>query len=172
MKFTLSPEIEVLVLSCFQANQNRIEHGQFEMEGARSRWYLSRQRMSALDSLQVHDDDRPRRDASIFFGSERQCNIYIANNPEIANNAIDVSSRNPMQVQARKRAIRNVVGKYEVHRQIGKSSVHESATLVRRSGREHRNICSPDCSKDRITMYFPMFHDLICLYPMKNRLDF
>ena len=126
------------------------------MEGARSRWYVFRQ---LIDSLQVHGNDRPRRDARIFFGSERQCNICIANNPDIANNnAIDVSSRNPMQVQARKRAIRNVVDKYEVHGQI------ESATLVRRSGREHRNSCSPDCSKDRIPMYFPMFHELGSLY--------
>ena len=52
-----------------------------------------------------------------------------------------------MQVQARKRAIRNVVDKYEVHGQIGKSSMHESATLLRRLGREHRNFCSSDCSK-------------------------
>ena len=111
--------------------------------------------MSALDSLQVHGNDQRCRDARSFFGSERQCKIYEAKNRHMANNAVDVSSRNPMQVQARKRAIRNVVNSYEVHGQIGKSSMHEGATLVRRFGREHGNFCSPDCSKIGYLCTFP-----------------
>ena len=79
----------------------------------------------------MHGNDQQCRDARISFGSERQCSIYKANKPDVANKANDVSSRNPMQVQTRKGAIiRNVVvNKYKVHGQIGKSSMHESATL-------------------------------------------